>query len=199
MGSGDFLNWIQTYGMAAIFLIVALEYACFPVPSELVLPFSGAFAGARGIPFWQLLLCSVAAGLAGSLLCYLLGRFGGRAVARLERRSAGVARGVAASRRWFERYGGASVMFGRVLPICRTYISFAAGLSRQPPLRFVGYSAVGIAVWNLVLTGLGYRLAAHWGEITVFARKYTYALLPVVLVVIFVVVCRIRASARKAG
>lgn len=199
MGSGEFLSLIQTYGLAAIFLMIALEYACFPVPSEVVLPFSGAFAGARGIPFWQVLLCSVAAGLTGSLLCYLIGRFGGRLVARLERRSPGVAKGVAASRRWFDRYGGASVMFGRVLPVCRTYISFAAGLSRQPPARFLAYSAVGISVWNLVLTGLGYRLAAHWGEITVFIRKYTYALLPVVLVIIFAVICRIRASARKEG
>lgn len=199
VNSGAFLTAIQEYGMAAVFLMILLEYACFPVPSEVVLPFSGAFAGSRGIPFWQLLLGSVAAGLLGSLLCYLAGRFGGRLVARLEKRFTGVAKGVAAARGWFDRYGGASVMFGRVLPVCRTYISFAAGLSRQPVARFLGYSAVGIAVWNLVLTGLGYRLAAHWGAIAVLARKYTYALLPLVAVLILAVILRIRASARKSG
>ena len=197
VSSGAIVQLIDRYGLAAVFLAILLEYACFPVPSEIVLPFAGAFASLRSIAFWRILLLSIAAGLGGCAVCYLAGRFGDRLLDRLGRRFPRLREGLDASRRWFDRYGGLSVMFGRVLPICRTYISLIAGLSRQNPIRFLAYSAVGIAVWNTVLVGLGFRLAADWGSITVMVRKYTCFLLPVVLVLIFVIVCRIRSGVRK--
>ena len=197
VSSGAILQLIDSYGLAAVFLAILLEYACFPVPSEIVLPFAGAFASLRGIAFWQILLLSMAAGLGGCTVCYLAGRFGDRLLDRLGRRFPRLREGLDASRRWFDRYGGLSVMFGRVLPICRTYISLIAGLSRQNPVKFLAYSAVGIAAWNTVLVWLGFRLAADWGSITIMVRKYTYFLLPVVLVLIYAVVCRIRSGAGK--
>ena len=198
VSSGAILQFIGSYGLAAVFLLILLEYACFPVPSEIVLPFAGAFASLRGIAFWLILLISIAAGLGGCTVCYLTGRFGDRLLKRLGRRFPRLQEGLDASRRWFDRYGGLSVMFGRVLPICRTYISLVAGLSKQNPVKFLAYSAVGIAAWNTVLVGLGFRLVSNWGSITVLVRKYTCFLLPVVLVLIYAVVCRIRAAAKKS-
>jgi membrane protein DedA with SNARE-associated domain len=195
LDSATILGFIESYGLIAVFLMIMLEYACFPLPSEIVLPFAGAYASYYGVPFFAILGVSVAAGLCGCLICYLVGLLGGaRLLDSAERRFHRMAESILASKRWFEKYGGMSVMIGRVLPLCRTYISFIAGLSRQNPVKFLGYSAVGISVWNLVLVGLGFKLADHWDVIAVFARRYTYILLPVVLVGVFLILTHIKKS-----
>lgn len=198
MNPETLLRWIADYGMAAVFAMIALEYACFPVPSELVLPFAGAFAARTGTGFGALLAVSVAAGVTGSLACYLIGRLGGGALlARWSAAHPKAARGLEASREWFARNGDLSVAVGRVLPVCRTYISFVAGIAGQKPWRFVLFSAAGITVWNTVLMGLGYQLGSHWDTVSVWAEKYRAVLLPVALVAIVGVALHIRAQRKK--
>jgi membrane protein DedA with SNARE-associated domain len=194
---------ISSYGLIAVFLIIALEYACFPLPSEIVLPFSGAYAASQGIPFIVILLISAFAGLFGSLICYLVGRIGGNALLEAAKKKFGkLTAGIEASQAWFYRYGGISVMVGRMLPLCRTYISFIAGLSKQNPFKFITYSFLGITFWNFVLVGLGFKFATHWEIISLYAKRYTYVLLPFVLLLIFIVVCKIKRdknSGRKTA
>lgn len=198
LDSGTLLTFIEHYGMIAVFAAIMLEYACFPVPSEIVLPFAGAYASVCGEPFWKILAVSIAAGLCGCMICYLIGYYGGAPLLeRVQRRHKKMAGGVKASRQWFEKYGGISVLIGRVLPLCRTYISFIAGLSRQNVLQFAGLSAIGIAVWNTVLVGLGFKLADHWDKIALYAKRYTYILLPAVILLLFAVVCQIRKRAKN--
>lgn len=190
-------NLIGQYGMIAVCALIALEYACFPVPSEIVLPFAGAYAARRGLPFAEVLALSVAAGLTGSAVCYLIGFFGAATfLPRLGRRFRKLGKGLDDAARWFTRFGGVSVAVARVLPLCRTYISFAAGLSKQNIFAFLAFSAIGITGWNAVLVGLGYQLAENWGVISVWAKKYSCILLPFVLVAVFVIACRIK---NKAG
>lgn len=189
---------IDRFGLAAVVAAIFLEYACFPLPSEILLPFAGAYASYKGVPFWALLALSAAAGLAGCSLCYAVGYFGGRPLlAAARRRFPRAAGGIDASQEWLDRYGSFSVMVGRVLPLCRTYISFIAGASRQPFARFAGFSLVGIAVWNSVLAGCGYFLGSHWQTIAAFAKEYTSVLLPFVLVALFAVGCSIRRRRKK--
>ncbi|HEX3026295.1 MAG TPA: DedA family protein [Clostridia bacterium] len=193
MAGSVLLEWIAEYGLAAVFIMIAMEYACFPMPSEILLPFAGAFAAQNGIGFFSLLLVSVGAGITGAFTCYLIGAFGGSAVIdRISRKHPKTAAGINASRAWFHRYGNLSVMIGRVLPICRTYISFVAGISRQNPVWFAAFSLIGISIWNLVLTGLGFMLGDNWERVSVYAEKYKYILLPVVLVLIFGIINHIR-------
>lgn len=71
------LLWIQNYGTPAIIVLIALEYACFPISSELVLPFAGAFGAGHGTPLFLLIIYSSIAGLIGTTFTYLIGRFGG--------------------------------------------------------------------------------------------------------------------------
>lgn len=189
---------IQSYGLIAVFVLIMLEYACFPVPSEIVLPLAGAYAAVYGVPFLEILLISVTAGICGCLICYLIGYYGGVALLdRITLRFSGTSAGIEASRQWFDQYGSISVVIGRVLPLCRTYISFIAGLSRQRVLKFTALSAMGITVWNLVLVGLGYKLAAHWDIIARYARQYTYILLPFVLLLIVFIILKIKKSVRN--
>ena len=195
MDSGIIYSFIENYGLIAVFILIMLEYACFPLPSEIVLPFAGAYAAIYGVPFYAILFISIAAGLCGCLICYLIGFFGGAALLeRLGRRFHKTAAGFEASKQWFDRYGGLSVIIARVLPLCRTYISFISGLSRQKIVKFLALSAVGISVWNLVLVGLGFRLAAHWDIIAVYARRYTFILLPVVIFIVFMIFFRIKKT-----
>jgi membrane protein DedA with SNARE-associated domain len=193
MDSGIIYSFIENYGLIAVFILIMLEYACFPLPSEIVLPFAGAYAAIYGVPFYAILFISIAAGLCGCLICYLIGFFGGAALLeRLGRRFHNTAAGFEASKQWFDRYGSLSVIIARVLPLCRTYISFVSGLSRQKLIKFLALSAVGISVWNLVLVGLGFKLAAHWDIIALYARRYTFILLPVVILIVFIIFCQIK-------
>lgn len=192
------LELLLRYGMIAVFVAVALEYACFPVPSELVLPFAGALAASAGHSYPFTLLVSVAAGLTGCFICYCIGRFfGGALLGRLTRYAPRARLGLDASLAWFEKHGGASVLFGRVLPLFRTYISFAAGLCLQNPLQFAGFSAIGITVWNAVLVGLGFLLGDNWQTVTLYAKRYSAVLLPLVVALLCYAAFRIVRASRR--
>ena len=123
-------NVIENYGLIAIFLVIALEYACFPVPSELVLPLSGAVAAQGKFNFLAVYLLSILAGLIGSYICYAIGRYGGVPLLRkIEARFPKFGGGILIAKEKFEKYSTLSVGLCRVVPLCRTYISFVAGLA----------------------------------------------------------------------
>lgn len=194
----SWMNAVETYGLWAVFVLVALEYACFPLPSEVILPFAGAFAARMDVPFGQVLPGCCAAGLLGCLLCYTVGRTaGGGLLARVEKRFPRAGKALCATRAWFEKYGSASVLFGRVLPLFRTYISLIAGMARQPVWKFALLSLIGLSVWNTALVGLGYLLAGQWETVAYGARGYMRVVLPIMAVGVFLVVLRIRKSAKR--
>lgn len=194
----SWMSAVETYGLVAIFIVVALEYACFPLPSEVVLPFAGAFAARNGTSFWFVLPGCCIAGLFGCLLCYTIGRFAGTALfAWMETRFPRTQTGLEATRVWFDKRGSISVCLGRVLPLFRTYISLFAGITRMPVWKFSLLSFIGLTVWNSVLVGLGYILAEHWETIAYGARGYMRILFPIVAVMILAVILRIRKSAKR--
>ena len=178
-------NVIENYGLIAIFLVIALEYACFPVPSELVLPLSGAVAAQGKFNFLAVYLLSILAGLVGSYICYAIGRYGGVPLLRkIEARFPKFGGGILIAKEKFEKYSTLSVGLCRVVPLCRTYISFVAGLAQQNIALFSVASAAGIGVWNAILVGLGYLLSANWQIVMVYYNKYkVFMLLGAVLAV----------------
>ena len=171
-------NVIENYGLIAIFIVIALEYACFPVPSELVLPLSGAVAAQGKFNFWAVYLLSIAAGLVGSWLCYGIGRYGGVPILqKIERKFPKFGGGIQIAKGKFEKYSTLSVGICRVVPLCRTYISFVAGLAQQNLLTFTLASGLGISIWNAILVGLGYLLSANWRLVMVYYDKYKFLML----------------------
>ncbi len=134
------LQWIESYGTPAIILLIALEYACFPISSELVLPFAGAFGAGIGLSLPLLILYSSAAGLAGTSLTYAIGRYGGSPLLeKIMARFPSSKKPILASYRTFGDRGRLAVCVGRVIPICRTYIAFVAGACGQSYPAYVGY------------------------------------------------------------
>ena len=181
------LSLFDRYGIFAMILIIFLEYACFPISSELVLPFSGAVARAEEVSFFLLLPLSVLAGLLGTGLCYLAGRIGGEAVlTKLTTRFPKTEKAITASRKKFERYGAVAVCIGRVIPLCRTYIAFVAGAVGQPPSVYFPYSLLGITIWNSALLSLGYFLQDNWGAVSGYYDRYKQYVLPVFIGIIVV-------------
>lgn len=186
----------QKYGLLGLCLMILLEYACFPISSEIVLPFCGAFAKSYGISFFLLIPGSVLAGLLGTSLCYMIGRIGGtRVLTALKTRFPKTKKGIEASEEKMERFGALAVCFGRVIPLCRTYIAFIAGSVKQPFSQFLTYSFFGIAVWNCILIGLGYVFKSNWNEVQRYYEEYKLFLIATAAIFAFVFIlwkCRTR-------
>ena len=190
---------LKKYGLAGLFLIIFLEYACFPISSEIVLPFCGAFAKSYDISFFLLIPGSILAGLAGTSICYFIGRMGGtRVLSFLKSRFPKTEKGILAAEEKMEQFGALAVCFGRVIPLCRTYIAFIAGSIRQPYGQFLSYSLLGITVWNCLLMSLGYLLKTNWNEVQRYYEEYKLflAVTAVVVIFVFIFVKRILKSLR---
>ena len=134
-------NLMYEYGIIAIFMIILLEYACFPVSSEIVLPFSGAVASINNTPFLIVLPVSIIAGMLGTTFCYGVGWFGGGAIINLiKQKFPKSVKPIEASYEKFNNNGAAMVCIGRVIPLVRTYIALIAGAAKLSPAAFFSAS-----------------------------------------------------------
>lgn len=178
---------IKKYGLFGLCLMILLEYACFPISSEIVLPFCGAFAKSYEISFFYLIPGSVLAGLLGTSLCYAIGRIGGpKVLTFLKTRFPKTEKGITASEKKMEQYGAFAVCFGRLIPLCRTYIAFIAGSVKQPFRQYLAYSFFGITLWNCVLISLGYLLKSNWNEVQRYYGEYKQVLVATAVIIVFV-------------
>lgn len=173
-------HFISSYGYLAIFLLMMAESACIPVPSELTMPLGGAIAAGAvagvhlSLPL--VILAGVAGNVVGSYLAWAAGWYGGEAAANRWSRFLGGRSGLERARRWFDRYGGRTVFFGRLLPVVRTFIAFPAGVSKMNMRRFVIYTFVGSFPWCLGLAYLGMKLGEHWEALGKYFHRFDEAI-----------------------
>ncbi|MDF2951188.1 MAG: associated Golgi protein [Anaerocolumna sp.] len=192
-----FTNLIYEYGIFAMFFIILIEYACFPISSEIVLPFSGAVASLQHISFLVILPLSVIAGLIGTSFCYGIGRIGGlKLIEKITKKFPKAEKGILTSQTKFKQYGGVAVCFGRLIPICRTYIAFIAGAAGQTYPNFLLGSIIGITIWNTLLIGLGYLLHEKWKLVGSYYERYKDVLIPLLLLVGLYLLVRARKKKR---
>ena len=157
----DFITWV---GYAGIFLLMTLESACIPIPSEITLPFSGFAIQQGNLNFWLVVLAGTFGCLAGSIISYYVGYYGGRPI--LERYGKYILiqrHELDRADLWFAKYGNKAVFFSRLLPIVRTFISLPAGIARLEIKRFIVYSFLGSVPWCIALTYAGIILGNNWG------------------------------------
>ena len=164
---------ISRSGYAGIVLLMGIESACIPLPSEVIMPFSGylvsqgrftllwvATAGALG--------CNV-----GSAVAYWVGYFGGRRlVLRYGRFVWLTQRELEISDRFFARFGSATVFVARLLPVIRTFIALPAGVARMPQVRFHVYTFLGSWPWCFALAYLGMKAGDHWDYLREYFHKF---------------------------
>lgn len=184
---------IYEYGLIAMFLIIMLEYACFPVSSEIVLPLSGAVASINNTHFLVILPLSVLAGMIGTGICYSIGWFGGGAIINaIIKKFPKSEKSINASYERFQKNGASAVCLGRVIPLIRTYIALIAGAAKLKPSIYFPFSFLGITIWNTLLIGLGYSLRENYGRVASYYERYKHNLIPIFLVLAaFLIIQRI--------
>jgi membrane protein DedA with SNARE-associated domain len=158
---------IQSLGYGGVFVLMALESANIPIPSEVVMPFSGFLAWQGSFSFWWVVVWGTLGNVAGSLISY----YGAEWAITWRDRSAMMRhliseRSLRVAHRWFDRWGDVSVFFARLLPVVRTFISFPAGMGKMRVWPFILFTAVGSFVWSLLLTWIGYALGTRWDALS---------------------------------
>jgi len=157
---------VGDWGYLAIFVLMTLESAGVPIPSEVVVPFSGFLASRGRMNFWLAVLVATLANVLGSTVFYYVGNMAGESFVhrygryfRLSREHLEVVKA------WFNRYGSATVFVGRLLPAVRTYISLPAGVGGMRMHSFLTLTAVGSFLWNLMLAYVGLWLGDNWSAV----------------------------------
>lgn len=184
---------ITQYGYAAVFLLMLAESACIPIPSEVIMLFGGALA-AGAYPgahpsLIGIVLAGVLGNVAGSYIAWGVGRYAGQpAVRRWGRRFGVRGHDIDRATAWFDRHGSSAVLFGRVVPVVRTFISLPAGFAGMPAGRFGLFTTLGCIPWTAALGIAGYALGANWQHIANDFHGPTYIIAGIVVVALAVAV-----------
>ena len=156
-------HWVQdtvaAHGLTAVFVLMMLEAACIPIPSEVTMIYAGYLVSQHTLVFWQAVAAGVAGELVGSLIAWSVGAYG---VDAYLLRSARSRHHLELAHRWFDRYGTPAVFFSRLLPVLRTFISLPAGIARMPLPRFIPLTLAGSLIW---CTGLVVHRLRGGGEL----------------------------------
>lgn len=188
------------FGWPGVVVLMAIESACIPLPSEIIMPLSG----------WMLIrdkglgvAYTVVAGLygaigctIGSLIAYWLGAWGGRPLIERFGKYVLMSRhDLEVAERWFGKYGDATIFFSRLLPVVRTFISFPAGVAKMHLVKFIIYTFVGSFPWCLGLAFGGYQLGEHWEQIRVVMRPFD---IPIIIAFLVLLALYIRRHLKRS-
>jgi membrane protein DedA with SNARE-associated domain len=156
---------ISTLGYSGIVLLMAIESACIPLPSEIIMPFSGYLVSTHQMNLWLVALAGAVGCVLGSLVAYWVGMKGGRPLIEKYGRYVLVSKhDLDLADRWFEKRGEIIVFVSRMLPAIRTFIAFPAGVARMNLKRFVIYTFAGSFPWCLGLAYVGQKLGEKWNK-----------------------------------
>ncbi|MBU6431560.1 MAG: DedA family protein [Patescibacteria group bacterium] len=180
------IHIISILGYSGIFFLMLIESCGIPMPSEIIMPFSGFLVATGKMNFWLVSFVGASANLAGSLLAYWIGFRGGRGLIEkygkyvlMSKNDLDLADG------WFARFGNLTAFFGRFLPVVRTYVSFPAGISKMEIKRFSAYTFAGALPWSMLFTWFGEKLGSDWNQIR--EKFHNFDLFIVILIIVGVV------------
>jgi len=163
--SGFIIATISTLGYGGVILLMAIESACIPLPSEVIMPFSGYLVYTGRFNLWLVSVAGAVGCVIGSMAAYWLGMYGGRPLIERYGRYVLIShRDLDLADRWFSRYGEAIVFASRLLPVVRTFIAFPAGIARMDVSKFVAYTFLGSLPWCLGLAIVGRELGEQWDK-----------------------------------
>ncbi|HEV7771298.1 MAG TPA: DedA family protein [Solirubrobacterales bacterium] len=189
------VNWgtdfISATGLPAVFLLMALESACLPVPSEAIMLFAGSSVAAGELTLFGVVVAGVLGNLVGSWAAYAVGYYGRLDLLEKNRLIHVSPKHLKWADDWFERYGDATVFFSRMLPIVRTFISLPAGIAKMPFWRFTVLTLLGCIPWVLMLALVGKSVGDNWEEWREHLHYLDYAVvLAAVALVVYLIVKR---------
>lgn len=196
---------IRDLNYPGIFLLMFLEGTLLPIPSEVVMTFSGYLALTNQLPtlfhipaYILVLVVGTIGNAAGASLAYAIGFYGGRElilkygryiklnVATLDR-----------TEQWFKKYGPISVFVTRMIPIFRTFISIPAGLAEMNFKKFLLLTIAGSLIWDILLVYLGFVFGSNWRSILGIFDAYTYITIPAIILVVVYVYLKLRTKPKQ--
>ncbi len=156
---------IARLGYAGVVLLMAIESACIPLPSEIIMPFSGYLVYTGRFNLWAVGVAGAFGCVVGSLVAYWVGMYGGRPLIEKYGRYILLSNhDLDLADRWFDRFGEVIVFASRLLPAVRTFIAFPAGVARMNLKKFVIYTFAGSLPWCIGLAYVGQRLGEKWDK-----------------------------------
>lgn len=171
------IQLIEQTSYIGIFILMFLESALIPIPSEVTMPFAGFLAQSGKLSFWPIVITGTIANLAGSLLAYYIGylleetvliglikKYGKFLLVTVEDYNK--------ARKWFEKYGDKIIFISRILPAVRTVISLPAGVFKMNLKKFIIYTTIGCFIWSIFLTYIGFVLGENWNSLEVYFRQF---------------------------
>lgn len=174
---------IATLGYGGIVLLMAIESACIPLPSEVTMPFSGYLVETGRFGLQTVAIAGAFGCLLGSYVAYYVGASGGRRFLERYGRYVLIApHELEIADRFFLRWGSAAVFFSRLLPVVRTFIALPAGVARMPIVPFTIYTLAGSYLWCLALAYAGMKLGEHWSALGPYFHRFDGAIAALIVV-----------------
>ncbi|HKT12047.1 MAG TPA: DedA family protein [Terriglobia bacterium] len=171
--AGIIMAFISGSGYLGIVALMAIESACIPLPSEVIMPFSGYLVSAGRFSLWGVAVAGALGCNLGSIVAYYVGVVGGRPLAERYGHYVLVSRhDLELADRWFARYGDWAVFFARLLPVVRTFIALPAGVARMNFVRFNVYTFLGSLPWCFVLAYAGMKLGERWETLGPYFHRF---------------------------
>ncbi len=200
-----FIEGFARHGYLAVFVLMLLESACIPIPSEVTMLFAGFLASpdnttdAVQLNFVGVAMAGVIGNVVGSWLAYAVGWKLGRTPLDRYGRYVGIrSHDIDKAERWWAKHGSAAVFFSRMLPVVRTFISLPAGVERMPFGRFTVYTTIGCVPWVFALTAVGYAMGESWKTILDSFSLVSYIVAALLLIAAVAWIILRRRAERRA-
>jgi membrane protein DedA with SNARE-associated domain len=168
---------ISTMGYGGVVLLMAIESACIPLPSEIIMPFAGFLVFKGEMVLWMVAVAGALGCVVGSIPAYYLGMYGGRPLVEKYGKWVLISH---KDLKWadhaFEKHGDIIIFIGRLLPAVRTFIAFPAGMARMHMGKFILYTFVGSLIWCYLLAFAGFKMGEHWESLKVYFHEFHYVI-----------------------
>ena len=172
-----FLQFIDGWGYYAVAILMALENACIPIPSELILGFAGYMIYAGRMTFTMAMVAGMVGGMLGSYFAYYVGHYGGRP--------------------FVDKYGIKAVFFSRMLPVVRTFISLPAGFAHVDMKKFFFYTFIGSLPWTALILFIGMMLGEGWKVMMEVGHEISLAVAAAIVIICIVLYVQYKRKKKK--
>lgn len=198
------LHVIEQFGYLGVFFLILIENVFPPIPSEVILLFSGFFSTYTNLSVFYMILASTIGSLFGAIILYYIGKiFNKNRLKKIVRSKIGKIlflkeKDIDKADEWFDNKGDKCVFFCRFVPIVRSLISVPAGMSEMPMLKFIVYTICGSMIWNTVLICAGYKLGDNWKYFLSILDKYKLLVIIIFIIVFIYVIIKFYRKRRKS-
>ena len=198
------LHIIEQFGYLGVFFLILLENVFPPIPSEVILLFSGFFSTYTNLSVLYMIVASTLGSFLGAIILYYIGKiFNKERLKKIVNGRLGKIlflkeKDIDKADEWFDNKGNKSVFFCRFVPIVRSLISIPAGMSEMPMGKFIIYTICGSMIWNTVLICLGYKLGDNWEYVLTILDKYQMVAIVILVIIFGYVIIKFYRKKRKS-